>query len=283
MEIKSILVIGAGTMGSGIARCAAEHMVGVYLTDSDISIVHNAILKIKERLKKEIEKGEISEEKAGQILSTITPCSCPEDCQSADFVIEAIIEDIETKKNLFARIDKIFPSQVVLATNTSSLSITEIAKSTRNQERVIGMHFFNPVNKMKLVEIVTGEKTSQKSIEKTKQLAELLDKTAVFVKDSPGFIVNRLLIPMINEAICLLYGNVADRDSIDTAMKLGAGHPMGPLALADLIGLDICLHIMENLEKSLNDPKYQPCPLLRQMVSQHKLGRKIGEGFYLYK
>ncbi|MGB9643415.1 MAG: 3-hydroxyacyl-CoA dehydrogenase family protein [Candidatus Ratteibacteria bacterium] len=283
MEIKSILVIGAGTMGSGIARCAAEHMIDVYLADFDISIVQNAISKIKESLKKDIEKGEISQEKAEQILSKITPCPCPEDCQSANFVIEAIIENIETKKNLFAKIDKIFPSQVVFATNTSSLSITEIAKSTRNQERVIGMHFFNPANKMKLVEIVSGKNTSQQVVEQTRKFAEFLGKVAVLVNDTPGFIVNRILIPMINEAIFLLYENVADRNSIDAAMKSGAGHPMGPLALADLIGLDICLNIMENLEKSFNDPKYRPCPLLRQLVNQNKLGRKTGEGFYLYQ
>lgn len=283
MEIKKVLIAGAGTMGSGIAQCIAEHNIFVFLYDSDIQIVKKAVLKIGERLQRAINSGEIENPKKDEVLSRIQPVSSIEDAKDADFVIEAIIEEIESKKSLFSLLDKVFSKEVVLSSNTSSLSISNIAESTKYPERVIGMHFFNPAHRMKLVEIVKGKKTSKETIEKTKRLAEFLEKIPVEVNDSPGFIVNRILIPMINEAARLLEENVSDVESIDTAMKTGAAHPMGPLALADLIGIDVCVLILENLEKTLNDPKYRPCELLKKMVKENKLGRKTNSGFYNYK
>ncbi|MCM8822747.1 MAG: 3-hydroxyacyl-CoA dehydrogenase family protein [Candidatus Omnitrophica bacterium] len=278
MEIKNILVVGAGTMGSQIAQCIAENNIGVFLFDSSGEIARNALSKIRERLQKSIDSAQNMQE----ILARITVIEDIQQAKSADFVIEAIVEDLETKKFLFAKLGKIFSNNIVLASNTSSISIREISESTDYPERVAGMHFFNPAHKMKLVEVVRGEKTSEDTIRTIKALAEFIGKTPVEVNDRPGFIVNRLLIPMINEAVILLEENIADRDSIDTAMKLGAGHPMGPLALADLIGIDVCLHIMKNLEKRLNDSKYKPCEMLKKMVKENKLGRKTKQGFYKY-
>ena len=283
MEIKSILIIGAGTMGSGIAQCIAEHGMRVFILDSNPEIVKKAVSKISERLQRAVDSGEITSEHRKEIFEKICIVENLNQAEDADFVIEAIIEDIENKKNLFNRLDKIFSNDIVLASNTSSLSISEIAKSANHPERIAGMHFFNPAYKMKLVEVVKGRETSRDTIEKTKKLANILEKIPVEVNDTPGFIVNRILIPMINEAAFALQDNVADKESIDTAMKLGAAHPMGPLALADLIGIDVCLHIMESLEKNLNNPKYKPCELLKQMVKENKLGRKTGQGFYTYK
>mgnify|MGYP003733558787 FL=1 len=283
MEIKSILIIGAGTMGSGIAQCIAEHGMRVFILDSNPEIVKRAVSKISERLQRTVDSGEITSEHKKEIFERIRIVENLDQARDVDFVIEAIIEDIENKKNLFNRLDKIFSNDIVLASNTSSLSISEIAKSANHPERIAGMHFFNPAYKMKLVEVVKGIKTSRDTIEKTKKLANILEKIPVEVNDTPGFIVNRILIPMINEAAFALQDNVADKESIDTAMKLGAAHPIGPLALADLIGIDVCLHIMESLEKNLNNPRYKPCELLRQMVKENKLGRKTGQGFYTYK
>lgn len=283
MEMKNVLIIGAGTMGSGIAQCIAEHRVCVFLLDSDTEIVKRTISKISERLQRAVDTKEIEPNQSNDILSRIFPISTIEEAKKSDFVIEAIIEDIESKKSLFSRLDKIFSKDIVLASNTSSLSITEIAESTIFPERIIGMHFFNPAYKMKLIEVVKGIKTSRDTIEKTKKFAEFLEKVPVEVNDTPGFIVNRILIPMINEAAIALQENVADKDSIDIAMKLGAGHPMGPLALADLIGIDVCVNILETLEKNLGNSKYKPCELLKKMVKENKLGRKTGQGFYIYK
>lgn len=281
--MKNLLIIGAGTMGSGIAQCIAEHKMCVFLLDSDIEIVKRAISKIRERLQRAVDAKEIEPNESQDILSRIFPVSTIQQAHNADFVIEAIIEDIKSKKSLFSQLDKIFSKDIVLASNTSSLSITEIAESTIFPERITGMHFFNPAYKMKLIEIVKGIKTSRDTIEKTKKLAESLEKVPIEVNDTPGFIVNRLLIPMINEAAIALQENVADKDSIDLAMKSGAGHPMGPLALADLIGIDVCVNILEILEKNLGNPKYKPCELIKKMVKENKLGRKTGQGFYTYK
>ncbi len=283
MEIRNILIVGAGTMGSGIAQCIAEHKIRVFLLDSDTEIVKRAISKISERLQRSVDTGEIDSRQKQDIIARIFPVSAIEEAKDADFVIEAIIENLESKKNLFSRLDRFFSKGIVLASNTSSLRISEIAESTGYPERIVGMHFFNPAHKMKLVEIVKCEKTSTDTIKKTRKLAELLGKTPVEVNDTPGFIVNRLIIPMINEAAKLLQKGISDRDSIDNAMKLGANHPIGPLALADLIGIDVCVHILEILEKNLNNTEYKPCEILRQMVRENKLGRKTGQGFYTYK
>jgi len=281
--IKKVLVIGAGTMGKGIAGFLASCDIQTFLLDQNVEITKLAIEQISQKIQKDVDAKVISEERKKEIMSKILPVPSLSQVGNVDIVIEAVVEDLEIKKNLFRDLDKIFPSNIILATNTSSLSISEIGRCLKNQERIIGIHFFNPVSKMKLVEIIPGEKTSNTTIERAKNFVEQIGKFPVISRDSPGFIVNRILIPMINEAIFALYEGVADKQSIDDAMKLGAAHPMGPLALADLIGLDVCLDIMETLEKSFNDPKYRPCPLLYEMVKQNKLGRKTKEGFYLYK
>lgn len=282
MEIKKVLVIGAGTMGCGIAHCLAEHQVNVFLMDLSVEISRKALLKINERLHRSVDSGEITVQDKQKILEKIVIVEDIEKAADADFVIETIVEDIETKKDLFKSLDRAFSKDVVLASNTSSLSISKIAESTNHPERVAGMHFFNPAHKMKLVEIIRGEKTSDQTIIKIERFAQFIGKIPVEVKDSPGFIVNRVLIPMINEAAQLLEENIANKESIDTAMKLGAGHPIGPLALADLIGIDVCVNILENLEKNLGDTKYKPCNLLKLMAKENKLGRKTGHGFYDY-
>ncbi|MCM8814971.1 MAG: 3-hydroxyacyl-CoA dehydrogenase family protein [Candidatus Omnitrophica bacterium] len=281
--MKNILVAGAGTMGSQIAQCMAEHKIDVFLFDSSMEIARNAVSKISERLQRSIDSKQLRTQDKQKILGRITIIEDVHRARSADLVIEAIVEDLKIKKSFFSHLDKIFSKDVVLASNTSSLRISKLAEAVNYPERVVGMHFFNPAHRMKLVEVVRGEKTSEDTIRTIKALAEFIGKTPVEVKDKPGFIVNRLLIPMINEAVILFEENIADRDSIDTAMKLGAGHPMGPLALADLIGIDVCLNIMENLEKQLNNVKYAPCKLLRQMLKDNKLGKKTGQGFYSYK
>ncbi|MCX7705493.1 MAG: 3-hydroxyacyl-CoA dehydrogenase family protein [bacterium] len=280
--MKNVLVIGSGTMGCGIAQCLAEHQINVFLTDTSTDVARKALSKISERLQRNVDSGEITAQYRNDILERIKIVEDIERAKNAQLVIEAIIEDIETKKGLFSQLDRLFSKEIILASNTSSLSITELAASTVYPERVAGMHFFNPAHRMKLVEIVKGEKTSEKTIETIKKLAEFIGKIPVEVRDSPGFIVNRLLIPMINEAAILVEENIAKMDSIDAAMKFGAGHPMGPLALADLIGIDVCVHILENLEKQLSNPKYKPCNLLKQMVKENKLGKKTGQGFYSY-
>lgn len=283
MEIRNVLVIGTGTMGSGIAQCIAEHSIKVLLVDFDPEIARKAVSKIGERLQRSVDSGEITAERKQQVLERIVIVKDIENAINSDFVIEAIREDLETKKNLFSQLDKFFSKDIVLVSNTSSLSISEISESINHPERVAGMHFFNPAHKMKLIEVIRGKKTSEETIRKIKEFAHTIGKIPVEVKDSPGFIVNRLLIPMINEAAILLQENIADKESIDSAMRFGASHPLGPLALADLIGIDVCLHILENLEKQLDDQKYRPCKLLRDMVEENKLGRKTGEGFYKYK
>ncbi len=283
MEIKKVFVMGAGTMGSAIAEIISKFNLEVLLGDLTDDIAQKAMRNIEHHLQRKVEKGKMKSEEKDTLLSRIKIAHNITEASQADFVIEAIIEDIKSKKKVFATLDKLCPPEIILATNTSTLSITDIATVTRNPERVVGIHFFNPVSRMELVEIARGKKTSQETVVTTKKFAERLGKTPVDVNDTPGFIVNRLLIPMINEAIFALSEGVANKESIDLAMKLGAAHPMGPLVLADLIGLDVCLYIMETLEKNFGDPKYRPCPLLQKMVEERKLGRKTGEGFYSYR
>jgi 3-hydroxybutyryl-CoA dehydrogenase len=267
-------VVGAGTMGQGIAEAFAMGGYGVLITDSEKSIAEKGVQKIKERLAKDEQKGKITAEESKRIINAI---KVSDDLSGCDLIIEAVWEDLETKKNVL----KSIKSEGIIATNTSSISITALSQFVEKPERFIGIHFFNPAPVMKLVEIVVGELTSEETLKKAREITENLGKTPVVVRDSPGFVVNRILIPEINEACFLLMEGVATKEDIDSAMKLGANHPMGPLALADLIGLDVCLNIMEVLYRELG-PKYMPCPLLRRMVAAGKLGRKSGRGFYDY-
>ncbi len=282
-EVEKVMVIGAGTMGTGIAQVLIEANLKVFVYDSNAVAGKRCQENIQRRLQKKVEKKERSKEEIEKILSCLEITESLEKCRDSDFVIEAIVEDMEAKKNLFSRLDEICSGRVILASNTSALSITEIASATRNPEKVIGLHFFNPAPVMKLVEVIKGEKTAEETLSITRSLVEKMGKTAVLAKESPGFIVNRLLMPMINEAIFLVSEGVASIKDIDTAMKLGASHPLGPLELADFIGLDVCLRILETLEKGLKDNKYRPCPMLKTMVKEGKLGRKTGQGFYNYQ
>lgn len=280
--ISKVMVIGAGTMGSGIAQAAAESGLEVYLTDVMPGMAEKAQGRISQMLEKAVAKGKMAAEARDAALAHIHVLSAMEEGSGADLVIEAITENLEAKKALFARLDKVAKPEAILASNTSALSITELGRSTGRPASVIGMHFFNPVPLMKLVEIICGTATSEEIYEAVRTLAEKMGKTPVRVQEAPGFVVNRLLIPMINEAVYTLMEGVASAGDIDTAMKLGAGHPMGPLALADMIGLDVCLAIMETLYTEYGDSKYRPCPLLRKMVRGGLLGRKSGKGFFDY-
>lgn len=274
-------VIGAGTMGSGIAEAAAQ--VGkVILVDIDQGRAEEGRRAIEKRLSRQVEKGRIDAARKDEILGRITATGDLADLKDANLVVEAALEDLEVKKELFASLGKICSADCILGTNTSALSITAIAPSVPAPERVVGIHFFNPATIMKLVEIVRTPFTSQECLEKAKAFIESLGKTPVLVEESPGFVVNRLLIPMMNEAVFLLAEGVASAEDIDTAMCLGANHPMGPLALADLVGLDICLAIMETLHRELGEDKYRPAPLLRKMVRAGRLGRKTKIGFFDY-
>ncbi|HBN97072.1 MAG TPA: 3-hydroxybutyryl-CoA dehydrogenase [Firmicutes bacterium] len=279
--MMTIGVIGAGTMGNGIAEAAAQ--VGkVILVDIDQGRAEEGRRTIEKRLNRQVEKERIHAATKDEILGRITATGDLADLKDVDMVIEAALEDLEVKKELFASLGKICSADCILGTNTSALSITAIAAHVPKPERVVGIHFFNPVTIMKLVEMVRTPFTSQECLENVKAFIESLGKTAVLVEESPGFVVNRLLIPMINEAVFLLAEGVASAEDIDTAMHLGANHPMGPLALADLIGLDICLAIMETLHMELGDDKYRPAPLLRKMVRAGRLGRKTKNGFFAY-
>lgn len=278
-----IFICGAGTMGSGIAQVVAQSGLSVIIYDSIKDAVDKSICRIEKNLKKALVKEKITNEEKDKILARIQKASdiadCPED---ADFVIEAIVEDYSVKEPLFRKLDNHCSPETILATNTSSLSVSKIAMATEHPERVIGIHFFNPVPALDLVEIVKGDKTSELVSSKSIKFVEKIGKTPIVVKDSPGFVVNRLLIPMINEAIGLYSDGIACKEDIDTAMKLGCNHPIGPLALADLIGLDICLNIMETLYGVFKDKKYMPSQLLHKMVKDGLLGRKGGKGFYSY-
>jgi 3-hydroxybutyryl-CoA dehydrogenase len=282
MTPNEVGVVGAGTMGSGIAQAFAMAGYHVRLNDLEREYLDRAAASISASLERQVKKEVISQEqrsKAIELIESSTDCASLESCSC---VIEAVSEDKETKASVFRMLESVVSPNCMLATNTSTISVTQIAASVRDPGRVIGMHFMNPVPVIKLVEIVLGLQTSMEVQSRAIALAKEIGKQPVLVKDSPGFIVNRLLIPMINEAIFVLDSGVADAEAIDACMKLGANHSMGPLALADLIGLDICLHIMEVLYEDFGDSKYRPCPLLRRMVAATFLGRKSGKGFFTY-
>lgn len=282
MTINRIMVIGAGQMGGGIAQVAARAGLQVDLHDLKRALVDQRLAAISAGLDRAIDRESIDASEKGAILSRIAATTDLHVAATADFVIEAASENIAIKKQLFEELNRAARPGVIIASNTSSLSITELAASTNRPELVIGMHFMNPVPAMELVEVIRGLATSDATCQAVKDLAQRLGKTAVEVNDFPGFISNRLLMPMINEAIYSLYEGVADAESIDSVMKLGLHHPMGPLALADLIGLDTCLAIMQVLHDGFGDSKYRPCPLLRKMVVAGRLGKKSGHGFYRY-
>jgi 3-hydroxybutyryl-CoA dehydrogenase len=283
MEIKTLGIIGAGQMGAGIAQVASMSGLDVIMNDIKAEFVEKGFESIAKILSRNVEKGKVSEEEKSAVLGKIKKSVSLKDMQSADYVVEAAIEKEEIKFQIFKDLDEICGEQVILATNTSSIPIGRIAAQTKRPEKVIGMHFMNPVPLMQLVEVIPGIATSDETLQITWNLAEKFGKTPAKANDYPGFIANRILLPMINEAVYCLYHGVGTREDIDTVMKLGMNHPMGPLTLADLIGLDTCLAVMETLHDGFKDSKYRPCPLLRKYVEAGWLGRKTGRGFYEYE
>jgi 3-hydroxybutyryl-CoA dehydrogenase len=279
---RRIAVVGSGTMGSGIAQVLAQTGYPVVLTDVSPEALDRAAATIQKSLERLVKKGGLGEEQVPGILERIARTSKLEALRDAQLVIEAVVEDAKVKAELFARLDEITPASAILASNTSSISITELAGITKRPDRVIGMHFMNPVPIMKLVEIIRGLATSPETFREIESLARELGKTPVAVNDYPGFVSNRVLLPMINEAVYCLMEGVASAEDIDTVMRLGMNHPMGPLTLADFIGLDVCLDILRVLQDGYGDPKYRPCPLLVKMVKAGRLGRKSGRGFFDY-
>lgn len=282
MEIKKVMVIGAGQMGGGIAQVCAQAGYDVILNDIQEESFNKGLAVMTKNLARNVERGRMSEDDKEAVLNRITMSLDLSDAKNADIVIEAAVENMEIKRSIFAQLDEIAPAHTILATNTSSLPITEIAAATNRPEKVIGMHFMNPVPVMKLVEIIRGLATADEVYQAVEDMTNALSKVPVEVNDFPGFVANRVLMPMINEAVYTLYEGVATKEAIDEVMKLGMNHPMGPLQLADFIGLDTCLYIMETLHEGFGDSKYRPCPLLRKYVKAGWLGKKSGRGFYEY-
>ena len=283
MTIQKVMVIGAGQMGSGIAQVCAMAGYDVYMNDLKQEFLDRGLSGITKNLGRSVDKGRMTEDEKTAVLGRLQTTTTLEDAKHVDIVIEAAVENMDIKKKIFAELDQHAPAHTILATNTSSLPITEIAAATGRPEKVIGMHFMNPVPVMKLVEIIRGLQTADEVYGAIEDMTKKLSKVPVEVNDFPGFVSNRVLMPMINEAIFTVYEGVATPEAIDEVMKLGMNHPMGPLTLADFIGLDTCLYIMETLHEGFGDDKYRPCPLLRKYVKAGWLGRKTGRGFYTYE
>ncbi|MHB1004158.1 MAG: 3-hydroxybutyryl-CoA dehydrogenase [Chloroflexota bacterium] len=281
-EVKRVCVVGAGTMGNGIAQVLAAAGISVSLVEVAQAPLDRGLATIDKNLTRAVAKGKLAVEEKDATLARISPSLSLDVAADCPFAVEAVIEQFEAKRDVLARLDSVCAPEAVLASNTSSIPLTALGAATRRPGQVVGMHFFNPVPVMALVEVIRGTLTNEESVKFVVALAERLGKTPVLVNDSPGFVSNRILVPMINEAAYALMEGVADREAIDTVMRLGMNHPMGPLTLADFIGLDVCLHIMEILYEGFGDPKYRPCPLLRRMVQAGQLGRKSGRGFYEY-